>query len=451
MRNPRTWAVLLGIVVIVVVVVLATGGGDDEEGGGVTDIQRSPDTAIEIPFGEPIIIGMSTALTGPVGARGTEYRDAVIVSVERWKEANGPQIGGHDIQVVAEDDGCTEPEITAEAARRLLGRQGLVGVIGPQCSSGVATVASLYRDAGIVAISGSATTTSLTTGQPDDGFFFRTAFRNDLEGTLIGSSAAIFGVESAYLVDNGELEGIDLATSAGRFWALNGVSVARASIVQGAVDFSELAARIAEANPSFVAFFGFNPEAALLYRQLRDAGYDGLFGAGDGAASQTNFVEPVGDAAEGVLFAGCRFPLPADFLADFLDVHGQEPSATFAAQYADAATVLLDAVREVAEEGEEAGSLVIEPKALRDAVRATSIEGISGPIAFDAKGDRVPRPGDDLSQVQEQIQQTGIVDLEDFDSTIYVNLGLIPCQVQDGELVNLFGPGTPEIPPIRFP
>ena len=76
-----------------------------------------------------------------------------------------------------------------------------------------------------------------------------------------------------------------------------------------------------------------------------DAGYDGLFGAGDAAASVPNFVEPIGaEAAEGVLFSGCQFPLSQDFLDDFVELYGHEPAATFTAQYADAATVLLDAV-----------------------------------------------------------------------------------------------------------
>lgn len=324
LRSPWTWAVLLGVAVVVVVVVMvAAGGGDDEEETAIGDIDRSPDTAIEIPADEPIIIGASTALTGPSGQRGAEYRDAVITSVNRWKEANGDQIGGHDIEVWAEDDGCTEADHTAIAARRLVGRQGLVGVIGPQCSTGVAVAMPIYQDAGAVAISGGATKTDLTTGQPENGFFFRTAYRNDLEGTFIGLFLADeVEADTVYLIDANELFSRDLAVSAQRLLRLAGVKVIRRSIRQGDVDFGRFAAEIAADNPDFVAFTGFNPEAALLYRQIRDAGYDGLFGAGDAAASVPNFVEPVGvDAAEGVLFSGCKYPLSRGFLDDFTEAH----------------------------------------------------------------------------------------------------------------------------------
>jgi len=148
------------------------------------------------------------------------------------------------------------------------------------------------------------------------------------------------------------------------------------------------------------------------------------------------FVEPVGPEAEGVLFAGCSLALPQDFLVEFRKLHGHEPEATaFVAQYADAATILLDAVMKVAQEQAD-GSLTIDPIALRDAVRATSVEdGISGSFAFDANGDRVPRSGDVLSEFVAAAIKNG-------DTGVFVELGLVPCQVQDGKLVNLLGPGA---------
>ena len=81
-------------------------------------------------------------------------------------------------------------------------------------------------------------------------------------------------------------------------------------------------------------------------------------------------------------------------------MHGHTPEASaFVAQDADAATILLDAVAQVAAEQAD-GSLTIDPAALRDAVRATSLEdGLSGSFAFDENGDRIPRKGEVLSQV----------------------------------------------------
>ncbi len=432
--RSRRLALLFGLIALALIAGACGDDDGDEDADGGGGVTRGPQTPIVIPAEEPIIIGVSVPLTGPVSEAGSENLDAAIVSVNRWKEANGSQIGGHDIEIRAEDDGCFEADVTEVAAKRLLRLEGLVGVIGPACSDGAAAVIPTYAEAGVVMISGSATTTSLTVEQPEDRFFFRTAYRNDLEGTLIGLFLIDF--ETAYLIDDGGLYSQDLGDSAQRVAEEGGVLVERRSIAPGTVDFSALAAEIVEAAPNVVGFGGFNPEAALFYRQLRDAGYTGVFGASDGAASQTDFVEPVGELAEGVLFAGCSYPLQ-DLLDDFVDLHGDEPTTAFAAQHADAATILLDAVAAVAEPQED-GSLVIDPIELRDAVRATVLEdGISGAIAFNEDGDRVP-PG--VASLDEFVADA----VANEDTSGYVDLGLIPCQVQGGRLVNLLGPDAGE-------
>ena len=439
-RRPKRWLAALGLLPFLAVVAVAC--GKSEEAGSLADTSLRPNAQapIIVPAREPIIVGVSEPLTGPDAAEGTEDRDAVIVGLERWKEKNGEQIKGHKIEVRAEDDGCTEPDITAQAAGRLLRAQGLVGVLGPGCSAGAQAAIPVYAQAGIVAISGSATESALTTSQPEGRFFFRTAYRNDLEGTLAGLFASVaLQADKLYLIDDGELYGQDLADAAQRALLANGIIVTRESVRRGTVDFSQLVAKIVAENPDLVGYAGFNPEAALLYRQLRDAGYTGIFGSVDAAASIPSFVEPVGPPAEGVIFAGCSLTLPQDFVADFRRIHGHEPEASaFVAQDADAATILLNAVAQVAAEQPD-GSLTIDPAALRDAVRATSLQdGLSGSFTFDENGDRVPRRGDVLSQVVDAALKSG-------DVNIFVDLGLVPCQVQDGKLVNLLGPGAGQI------
>jgi branched-chain amino acid transport system substrate-binding protein len=400
-------------------------------------VTRGPQTPIVIPSGGPVVIGVSAPLTGPDSAVGNEDSDAAIVGVDRWRRVTGSQIKGHAIEIQVEDDGCTEAETTVQAAERLLRQEGLVGVIGPDCSAGAEAAIPVYAKAGIVSVSGSATASTLTTGQPEGRFFFRTAYRNDLEGTLAGLFASSeLKVQRVYLIDDAESYGLDLADAAQRAMEEHGVTVTRDSVRRGTVNFGELAAKIAGESPDLVGFAGFNPEAALLFRQLRDAGYKGLFGAGD-AAWGPPFIEPVGaEAAEGVFFAGCSLPLPEDFIADFQDLHGHAPrDSAFVAQYADAATILLDAVAQVGVEQSD-GSLTIDPTALRDAVRATRLEnGISGSFAFDENGDRVPPGVSDLSGFVDKAIKAG-------DINVFLELGLVPCQVQDGKLVNLIGPGA---------
>jgi branched-chain amino acid transport system substrate-binding protein len=379
------------------------------------------ESRIIVPTGRPVVIGVSESLTGSEAKAGKEDADAVITSVMRWKASHGEQLLGHDIQVRVEDDGCTEGEITKDAAARLLRMPGLVGVLGPGCSAGAEEAIPLYARAGIVTISGSATQSDLATGQPAGGFFFRTSYRSELQGMIGGLFVAqTVQAKTAYLIDDGESYGRDLIEAGRRVMEANGVTVTRATIQRGTVDFGALAKEIAQAKPDFVGFGGFNPEAVLLYRQLRDAGYTGVFGSGDAAASVSTFVEPVGaEAAQGVYFVGCPLTLPDAFLKDFEKVHGSAPDASaFTAQYADAATVLLDAVSGIAEKQDD-GSLVLDPLALRDAVRQTRLlDGVSGHLSFDGNGDRLGQGGDLAEQAKD--------------------LGLAACVVSNGALVNSY-------------
>ena len=415
LRNPWTWGVGLAVVVAVVVVV-ATGGGDDDGGTLITEIERSPDTPIEIPFGEPIVIGVSAPLSGPTETLGSEARDAVIVGVELWKEANGDTIGGHEIEVHAEDDGCFDADITARAAGHLLygndGHQllpGLVGVIGPMCSDGASRVIPAYAQAGIVMISGSATRSDLTTGQTAPEFFFRTAYSNSQEGALQARYIIVqLRATTAYVIDDSEAYGTDLANSLQARLRGGGVEVTREAIAGGDVDFSELAGRIAADDPDVAVFAGFHPEGALLYRQLRDAGYGGTFLGGDGLVSVSDFIEPLGELAEGAVFAGCSLTLPEEFLSEYVSIIGSEPETPFPAQLVDAVTVLLDALAQVAQEQADE-SLLIDPLELRAAVAAVELAGVSGAVAFDENGDRVGEGAD---------------------------VGLVMCRVEGGRFVN---------------
>jgi len=343
-----------------------------------------------------------------------------VVAVEQWKTQNGATIGGHEISIVSEDDGCTEADVTRLAAERLLRRPGLVGVMGPQCSAGAVRTQGIYADAGIVMISGSATSTKLAEQQLGDGFFFRTAYRNDSQGVLIGvylSDPDFLGARNVYIVHDNETYGSDLAFQAQALLVEAGLQVTMDRVDRGTVDFSELAGEIAEANPDAMFFAGFNPEAILLLRQLRDAGWTGAYASGDAVCGAANceFLAALGELAEGAAFSGCSPPLDAAYVTEFTEVHGGEPTAAFIAQYSDAGTILLNAVRSVAQD--DGGAMVIDPKALRDAVSAATLPGgRSGDVVFDSVGDRA--------------YSSDLADLDQFAR----ELGLVPCRIENGAI-----------------
>jgi branched-chain amino acid transport system substrate-binding protein len=420
LHNTTPRIVVAAMCALVLAGLLSCGGSGDDQNPDEGAPRTSATQPIIVAANQPVRIGASMVLTGPNGSAGSEDTHAIVTAISLWKQANGDDVKGHPIELVVEDDGCTDVDAARTAAERLLGTPGLVGVIGPSCSAGAESVLEMYDAAGIVLISGAATRTDLTSRQSPDSFFFRTIYRNELQGRLAGNFAKEgLKANTAFLIDDGEAYGQDFIDAAQAAMEDHGIAVTRESVRRGQVDFADLARRVTSANPDFVGFGGFNPEAALFYGQLRDAGYGGTFGAGDAAASVKNFVEPVGEQAEGVYFAGCPLALPEEFSDLFRTINGGDPDASsFVAHTADAARILLDAVNTAAKEQPD-GSLTIDPAELRDAVRATDLtDGISGDISLDERGDRTT-DGDTLEEEA-------------------IDLGWVACQVQSGRLVNTF-------------
>ena len=146
-------------------------------------------------------------------------------------------------------------------------------------------------------------------------------------------------------------------------------------------------------------------------------GWNGAYAVGDAVcvAAECESLAALGTLAEGTAFSGCSPPLDAAFVSEFTEVHGSEPTAAFVAQYADAAIILLNAVKSVAQD--DGGALVIDPKTLRDAVSAATLPGgRSGNVAFNSVGDRASSPEiESLEQVARE-------------------LGLVPCYIENGTI-----------------
>jgi branched-chain amino acid transport system substrate-binding protein len=74
-----------------------------------------------------IILGMSTALSGPAAALGKDMREGVLAGFERANRAGG--VNGRKLRLVALDDGY-EPSRTAPNMRQLIDKENVLAVIG---------------------------------------------------------------------------------------------------------------------------------------------------------------------------------------------------------------------------------------------------------------------------------------------------------------------------------
>ena len=259
-------------------------------------------------------------------------------------------------------------------------------MIGPGCTTGAQAADSLYEEADIVHISPTVTRSELSAQQ--ERFFFRTAWRDDMQSRIQATySRETVNASTAAIVDDGEPYGKSLADAfVSEFETMGGQIVSHERAERANVDLTSLAGRLASANPDVIVFEGLNPEAALLLKELNKASFQGTFIAPDAALNVRDFVMNAGDAANGAIVSAG--PVPDDaFNNRFRDRTQRVPATAFVLQTYDAVTLLLRAVDSVAST-ETDGSLVIDRGALADAIRSRAYSGLTGTIRFDANGDR---------------------------------------------------------------
>lgn len=368
-------------------------GGDDEEAAPDEEApaEVGPLGAVEIAPGEPIKIASLQTISGATASLGEDQVRGIEMAIEDFGD-----IAGHPVTLQSEDDGCSAEGGTT-GAQRIVADPQIVGIVGTSCSGAAVPAAEIISEAGLVLISGSNTSPSLTSdleGNANDAFkpgYLRTA-HNDL---VQGQAAAEYvfnelGLTKVATVHDGDPYTQGLADAMGNaFTELGGEVVIATAVNKGDTDMRPVLTEIAAAGPELVFFPIFQPEADFIVQQAGDV--EGLGGTAimmgaDGLLSDTFVTIP---ETEGMYFSGPAAPTGStydDFVQRYTDKYGEAPIQAFHAHAYDAAMMILTKIQEVGVDQD--GTLVIDRQALRDAIYATEgFEGITGTLTCDEFGD----------------------------------------------------------------
>lgn len=354
-----------------------------DDGGSAPEPTAAPGPgAIVVPAGAPIDIGVSAALSGGQTTLGTDLADAAELAARDV----GGDILGRPVRIVRKDDRCTDAEAAANVAREFIATPALAGVIGPMCTTGAQAANRLYSAAGVVHIAATVTRSELA--ELGNRYFFRVAWRDDAQPFVQAQFARqTLSATTASVIDDGEPYGLALASGfAQQFSAAGGEVISRDRVPPGTTDFGGLVRQLRAANPAVVVYQGLNPEGALLMAALRAEGYTGGFMGPDGLLNAGDFILPTGGAAEGATLTGGVTP-DAAFATRFAAAFGRAPGTPFVLQSYDAATLLIGAIEDVAEERAE-GDVIIDRAALAEAMRRREAVALTGDIKFDERGER---------------------------------------------------------------
>lgn len=401
---PRILALLIAS--ISCVLLAACGSPDAETRAPTPTAQPTVDLVTSIGANQPIVIGVSAALSGDQASSGADIADAVELAVADY----GGTVAGHPVSVLRLDDGCTDPEMAVAVARSFINERGLAGVVGPMCTTGAQAANSIYEAAALPHVS--PTTTRAEISGQDESFFFRTAWRDDVQSLMQARYAReALLADSAFVIDDGDPYGRNLADSfVEQFEDAGGRVLLRERIKRGDTDFSALVRQVLSAAPSVVVYEGFSPEGPLIIKALRDGGYTGTFIGPDGLLNARDFLPTAGPQGEGAVITGGAMPAE-DLLLRFTEKFGRPPSTSFVLQAHDAATALLRAI-DVVVAADADGAVRVDRARLAEAVRAQEFDGLTGPIAFDERGDRRGTTARELGLTVYRVSNGGFAAIE---------------------------------------
>ena len=371
--NPSLGLTLLGAALLTVY-----GCSKEEPKQAAAPAASTAPAAPAAPAATVVKIGHAGPLTGGIAHLGKDDENGVHLAVDE-ANAKNMTIGGKPIkfEMVSEDDQA-DAKLGPTIAQKMADAK-VAAVIG-HLNSGVSIPASaVYNQAGIPMISGSATNPKLT----EQGFpgIFRTVGRDDQQGPAIAAYIANeLKLKKVAIADDATAYGEGLANEVEKTLKAAGVQiVAREKTNDKATDFKAILTKIKGKNPDAVFYGGMDATGGPLLKQARELGMKSKFAFGDGACT-SEMSKLSGSASEGMVCSQAGIPTQMAskaFQTAFTSKYGEVKQ--YAPFFYDATNVAIAAMQ-------KADST--DPAKFLPALKATSYDGATGHIEFDAKGDR---------------------------------------------------------------
>jgi branched-chain amino acid transport system substrate-binding protein len=357
--------------------------GNEPSSPTAASVPQDPWGAITIPAGQPVKVGISTALAGAYAVYGTDMLNGVDLAIQQF----GGKLHGFEVTFEGQDDAC-DGAAGVTVAEKFSADPSLLGVVGPMCSGSAVPAEDIYSANHVIMITPSSTAVIVTAQGYEN--VFRTVANDGLQAQVTADYFKnVLGLTSIAIIHDSSIYGEGLATAVKEnFTGLGGTVTSFEGINRGESDYSAVVGTSIAGNPQAVYFGGMDAEGMKLAVQLRAANYPGVFFGPDGIKSQPSFADAAGAAAEGayMTFGAVGGAAGYDqFLTAYKEKFGGDPVAYGPGSF-DAATILLQAADRVATVDAN-GNLVIGRKALADSIRATPFAGVTGAFEFNQDGD----------------------------------------------------------------
>jgi branched-chain amino acid transport system substrate-binding protein len=354
-KSLRAFAALVGVAALTL---SACGSSNDDKKTGSSD--ASALCGKNLAF-----LG---ALTGDAGALGQNMVNGINLALKEHNDKNA------DCKVSLKTfDSQGSPDKAPALATQIINDDSIFGLVGPGFSGESLATGKTFFEAGLPSISPSATNVTIT--QQGWTTWHRVIGNDSIQGAAdVKYMEDTANAKKVYLIHDDQDYSVGLAGFVKT--ALGSAMAGEDAVQQNQTDFGPTVTKVTSSSPDAVFYAGYYPEGGLLCKQLRQAGFKGLFMSGDGSEDPA-FVSTAGaQAAEGAILSAPAAPAPADFNSKYKAVNGKD-AGLYSTQSYDATNIFLAGI--------EAGDS--SHADMNTFIGSYTKTGVSGPIKFDDKGD----------------------------------------------------------------
>jgi len=353
----------------------------------------------------PYYIAVSGPMSGSSASDGQAMVQAIRLHLNEVNQKGG--IHGHRVELLVYDD-QNKADLAATNAETIAKQTAALAVIGHYSSTASAAAAPIYQEQGLAAVTGSATTDSITRG---NDWYFRVIFNNSDQAALLANYIyKVLNKNSATLISTDTVYGTSLAENFHRTAKSIGLEVKQhwKFVQDDDASFNDAIDKLlkyyGDAKEDSVLFVAtHSAQAASIITALRSLGNRVAVVGADSLAS-TSFRKRLAElpqerAKPGYYTNGILATMPflpdiagqqaQRFYQDFIQAYGEEPSSA-GTMYYDAALTVTRALTAINTQD----PLAKQRKQLQEGLWNISdvksgVEGVSGFIYFDRNGDAV--------------------------------------------------------------
>ena len=326
-------------------------------------------------------VGHVGPISGAIAHLGKDNENGAVLAVEEINAAGGVKIGDKTVKLeLVTGDDKADPKDGTLVAQKMID-EGVVALVGHLNSGTTIPASKLYSDANLSHVSPSATAVKLT----EQGFktTFRVVARDDKQGAALANFAAgPLKAKSVAVIDDRTPYGQGLADEFEKFAKEKGMKVVGREFTNDkASDFNAILTKVRSMKPDVVMYGGMDATAGPMAKQMKQLGMKSTLLAGDGVCSP-EFIKLAGNAADIMKCSNAgeaveKLAKGADFVAKYKKRFNTDVQVYSPYSY-DAVFVIVEAMK-------KAGKA--DRASITTALRDTNYDGLTGKIAFDAKGD----------------------------------------------------------------